>query len=129
MRSMRARAFESTPGQLYWRRSEPATTSTRKGRSAVGSLPLSSFGFIGSPPVVVETRESVRRHAECVERLEQRPAGDRPDRRALEPSRARANLHVAHVDGAAPALEPPAEIVVLEDRERPESAEPVVGLA
>jgi len=33
MRSIRARAFESTPGQLYWRRLEPAISNTRGGPS------------------------------------------------------------------------------------------------
>ena len=46
MRSIKARAFELTPGQLYCRRSEPAMMSTRKGRSAVGRRPLSSLGFM-----------------------------------------------------------------------------------
>src|SRR5215208_6673800 len=51
MRSVSVRDLESTPGQLYCRRSEPEMISTRKGRSEVGSLPFSSFGFI-SPPVI-----------------------------------------------------------------------------
>src|SRR5215211_6948881 len=49
MRTMRARLFESTPGQLYWRRSEPERISTRNGRSAEGSRPLSSLGFTSTP--------------------------------------------------------------------------------
>src|SRR5579885_1299665 len=44
MRSMSVRDFESTPGQLYWRRLEPEMTSTRKGRASSGSLPFSSLG-------------------------------------------------------------------------------------
>ena len=47
MRSMSARALESTPGQLYCRRFEPATRKTRNGRAAVGRRPLASSGFIG----------------------------------------------------------------------------------
>src|SRR5262249_21968476 len=49
MRSISVRALESTPGQLYCRRSEPEISSTRKGRSAVGSFPFSSFGFMSAP--------------------------------------------------------------------------------
>src|SRR5688572_30041440 len=47
MRNMSVRDLESTPGQLYWRRSDPEMTRTRNGRAAVGSLPLSSLGRIG----------------------------------------------------------------------------------
>ena len=50
MRSIRVRALESTPGQLYCRRSEPAISSTRNGRSEVGFAPLASSGFIGWVP-------------------------------------------------------------------------------
>src|SRR5262245_49161422 len=46
MRSMSVRDLESTPGQLYCRRPDPAMTSTRNGRWEVGSLPLSSLGFM-----------------------------------------------------------------------------------
>ncbi len=49
MRSIKVRDFESTPGQLYCRRSDPERISTRRGRSDVGSLPFSSLGFIYSP--------------------------------------------------------------------------------
>src|ERR1051325_3544087 len=45
MRSIIFRDLESTPGQLYWLRPDPAMISTRNGRSDVGSLPFSSFGF------------------------------------------------------------------------------------
>ena len=45
MRNISARALESTPGQLYCRRFEPAMTSTRNGRWSGGSLPFSSFGL------------------------------------------------------------------------------------
>jgi len=46
MRSINVRALESTPGQLYCRRSEPAIIKTRNGRFSGGSLPFSSLGFI-----------------------------------------------------------------------------------
>ena len=46
MRNIRVRAFESTPGQLYWRRLDPAIMRMRNGLSAVGRFPLVSSGFI-----------------------------------------------------------------------------------
>src|SRR5438034_10948312 len=49
MRSISARDLESTPGQLYCRRSDPERTSTRNGRRSGGSLPFSSLGFIVCP--------------------------------------------------------------------------------
>src|SRR5512132_2590198 len=47
MRSIRVRAFESAPGQSYWRRWEPAMRRTRKGRTSGGSRPWSSLGRMG----------------------------------------------------------------------------------
>src|SRR5262249_36841330 len=91
MRSIKARDFESTPGQLYWRRSDPERRSTRKGRSADGSLPLSSVGFMAGNPVpgavgvryfrIIFTSESFRQaSAQCSHSLVQRMQASIPDR-------------------------------------------------
>ena len=84
MRSMSARALESTPGQLYCRRLEPATRRTRNGRSAVGRRPLASLGFIGGKRFAAAKVQAVgralpraRRASACGHAIHKRQGRDR----------------------------------------------------